>query len=427
MPEYQSPGGAFSNAIEEQLARQALQKRQAMLDKLAIEKAASDVKFKEEEMKLRHEEANQRIEEFKSQQKDKDYTKTKNTVDSMVKGDIVSPDLLEKTQKYGIRLPTQAQPGLPIPGTQSMQTGAPVVAQEPPAGIAEVQPQVYQGSRADVLAGEERAKQEAYVASLAPGPLRQAAEYELKTGRNVPAGAIKAPGSETMEVAKQNPRTGVVERLVDGKWVPVTGPVPKGTHFMTEPAPPNTDAQELREENARNQAHQYAVTELNKIALPFGSQLTNLASAEEVLQQKTPSGDAHVAPMILKALVAGAGSGFRMTQSEINQVVGGRSRWQDLSAALRKWDTDPAKATLFDDAQRADFQRLIDEVRKKAQGQYKKVVKVRQDINAAKDAREIQKLQTGLQDELFAAEDEPTKESSAKPTAAELLKKYGGG
>lgn len=410
---YQSPGGAASNAIEAQLQLQAAQKRQAMLDQLETQKVADLSAYRREELDIRHTEAEQRAEQFKEAQKDKKAVRTQKSVDSMVKGDIVSPDLIAAAQEHGIRLPTSAMPPPALPDTRSMQTGQPIVPQDAPPMIAEPQPQVYGGGKAETLKAEEDAKQEAYINSLPDGPLKQAAMYELRTNRNIPAGALppkdvhSASFNEYSDYKREETTAGRTPLTFDA-WADKDA-------NRKKPSAGSSEAQQLREENARNQAHQYAVTELNKIATPFESQLTNLASAEEVLREKSPAGDAHVAPMILKSLVAGAGSGFRMTQSEINQVVGGRSRWQDLSAALRKWETDPSKATLFDDAQRADFQKLIDKVRSKAQMQYKKISSVRHDINNAKDAREIQKYQTKLQDDLFSADQEP-EDPNAVPT-----------
>jgi hypothetical protein len=112
-----------------------------------------------------------------------------------------------------------------------------------------------------------------------------------------------AAGDGQQPIARVDSRRQVVQRLVEGKWTDVTGDVPKGTHFIQEPAPANTSGHDIQRENMRTAAYNRATTALDKSAGPFEDQMKNIESAEEVLNERSPSGDAHVAPMVLKALV----------------------------------------------------------------------------------------------------------------------------
>ena len=188
--------------------------------------------------------------------------------------------------------------------------------------------------------------------------------------KTLPAGTFTT--NKTEGVFRVDPQRNQIQRSVPKSkenpegWVDHYGDAPEGAHWIQQPDTSARDAAaiaretglDLRRENMRNQAHQQAVTELNKYSLPYEDQLKNLETAEAALTERTPGGDAHVAPTLLKAIVAGQASGFRMTQSEINNVQDARTKLQTLEAALRKWDPG-GTALFYDEKQRAEFQHLI--------------------------------------------------------------------
>jgi hypothetical protein len=249
------------------------------------------------------------------------------------------------------------------------------------------------------MAAKEKDEALAYAATLPAGPQRQAVEYFIKTGKAAPAGMFKT-GGDNVPIYKSSPNRQVVEeRQPDGSWLPVKGDVQKDGHWLQEPTAPAVHDNSLQKENQRTGAYNHAVTELNKVATPFEDQLKNIESAEEVLNERSPSGDAHVAPMVLKALVAGQGSGFRMTKSEIDQVQNARSKWQSMEAAFRKWSVDPKEALFFDDAQRGDFLKLLATMKVVTARHLEQVGRARNDIDLADNPRDIQKRLSKLHDE----------------------------
>jgi Spy/CpxP family protein refolding chaperone len=78
----------------------------------------------------------------------------------------------------------------------------------------------------------------------------------------------------------------------------------------------------------------------------------------ESVNQRTPQADALIAPELLTAMAGGQGSGLRMTEAEIRRIVGGRTAWEGLTAALNQWKRDPSKGLSITDAQREQISSL---------------------------------------------------------------------
>jgi hypothetical protein len=272
------------------------------------------------------------------------------------------------------------------------------VAPAPPDALAEELPKPilppkpagvrFLGSPAQRTAAKEKDEALAYAATLPAGPQRQAVEYYIKTGKAAPAGMFKT-GEDNQPIARVDSKRQVVQRLENGVWTDVTGDVPKGTHFIQEPTPASTTGSDNQKENMRISAYNRADTELNKKGAPFEDQMKNLELAEAAVNDRTPTGDAHVAPMVLKALVAGQGSGFRMTKSEIDEVKNARSKWDSMAAAFRKWDSGDKASLFFGDAQRSEFLHLIETVRKVTTRHLEPINQTRRKILSAKSVDEI--------------------------------------
>lgn len=85
----------------------------------------------------------------------------------------------------------------------------------------------------------------------------------------------------------------------------------------------------------------------------------NFKTVEDTLRSDNPKGDALLPPELLKAMVAGKDSGLRMTQSEINSVLGARSGWESLRARFQHWASDPQKASPMTPSDRTMIADLI--------------------------------------------------------------------
>src|SRR5262249_52951894 len=104
---------------------------------------------------------------------------------------------------------------------------------------------------------------------------------------------------------------------------------------------------------------------------------------QETLAQGTPQADALVAPELLTIMAGGAGSGLRMNEAEISRIVGGRSNWQSLQAAVNKWSLDPSAANSITPAQRQQIHSLVEAVATKLQAKQTVLNMARQSLIGA--------------------------------------------
>lgn len=391
---YMSPGASASGAMEQFLLQHDAKIRQAKLDAMEVQKVAHAQKMDEAKLSLEREALQERRDVLASQMDDKDAGRTQKTVDSMVEGDIPDPLLVSRAQKHGIRLPLRAQAPAPLPGTMSMQSGQPVVPQDAPQGIASPDiPQVYQGSKQEVLKKADDTRAESYINSLPVGPMRDAALYELRTGRNPPANTTK-PGSIRLLL---DPRKGVYKDPTTGAQVTDEARINAATiDRMSDPQASN-GAAEGRRATQLQHAYDAAMKEVNDRSKPIEGHLQGIDELGGMLDMHSPQADTLIAPLILKATVSGQGSGFRMTRAEIDNVLHGRSKWEDLKAAMQKWSTDPSKANSLTPDQREQMRDLAKDLRRKAGDLLGKVSAIRDQIDESTDPVEIKKLRSKLQ------------------------------
>ncbi len=128
-------------------------------------------------------------------------------------------------------------------------------------------------------------------------------------------------------------------------------------------APPTATATDSR----LDRSYQYHRTALDKLAKPLEDQQQRMGRLIETLNQGSPQADALVAPELLTVMAGGQGSGLRMNEAEISRVVGGRSKWESLKAAMQQWALDPAKANSITPEQRAQMRALVSAVHEKSQ------------------------------------------------------------
>jgi len=120
-----------------------------------------------------------------------------------------------------------------------------------------------------------------------------------------------------------------------------------------------------REETRGDKSYQFNKGELEKHAKPIEDTVTRLGRLQETIGQSTPEADALVAPELLTVMAGGQGSGLRMNEAEIARIVGGRSHWEDLKAAVNKWRLDPKTANSITTEQRREIKLLVDAVQRK--------------------------------------------------------------
>lgn len=415
---YVAPGAAFTNSLEQTMLQQAAARRQAELDQQEAQQRADAHLLAEEHLKELKDAATTKAD-------DKKKAKIERTVANMVPGDIPDAALIAQAKDAGIPLatttavPQGVSPEVsPVqPTIDARRIGGPAPVVPPPAA----QPIRFAGDPAARIKAEERQKQLTYIDSLPDGPEKQAARYQLETGHPAPAGMFKSVTSTDKAIMRQNPSTGAVETMVNGKFVPYTGNGEdiQGAHWMTEPAPKDNSAAGARENTRMDNNYKSAITELEKAAAPIASHLDSLETLGTALEARTPTADALIAPLVLKATVSGAGTGFRMTQSEINQVIGARSKWETLKAALMKWDSDPSKALSITDEQRTELRELAKAIQTKATKTMAKLTKAREDLDNADDVETIHRTMTKLKSELYT----PASETPAtSKTTADYLK-----
>ncbi len=128
----------------------------------------------------------------------------------------------------------------------------------------------------------------------------------------------------TKPVVGVDPRTGMLRTY---------GEAPADAHFVTEPKP---EGNPLGEANRLDRSYQFNSTQLDKLAKPIEDQASRLERLQTTINQQTPQADALLAPELLTVMAGGQGSGLRMNEAEIPRVVGGRSNFESLKAALNK-------------------------------------------------------------------------------------------
>ncbi len=417
---YVSPGAAFTNSLEQTMLQQAAARRQAELDQQEAQQRADAHQLAEEHLKEMKDDQNTKAQ-------DKKEAKVTRSIANMVPGDIPDAALIADAKAMGIPIATNTtvpqgvapdvSPVQPTIDARRIGGPAPVVPPVVP------QPIRFAGTPVDRKKIEADKKQSDYIDTLPDGPEKQAARYELNTGKPAPAGMFKSATSSDKMIMRQHPTTGAIESLQNGKWVPYTGNGEdiQGAHWMTEPAPKDHSGQDARENTRLDNNYKSAVAELEKAVAPIASHLDSLETLGSALDAKTPAADALIAPLVLKATVSGAGTGFRMTQSEINQVIGARSKWESLKAALNKWDTEGRKALTITDEQRTEIRELAKAIQAKANTSMAKAMKARHDLDNADDVDTIHKTMTKLKDDLYGTSATTDKPASTK-TAADYMK-----
>ncbi len=438
MADYMSPGDAFSSSIAQTMMQRDQQARQAADFALKQQAEARLAKVQEAQIAEAQAALAEKRAEHQAAIDEKERNGTVKDVAAMVPGDIPDADLIERAKKHHvpIRLTAPvAAPSEPAPQGQNPPTAlaenpmAPAPVNGPAGtGVLKDQPAAFAGTRVDVekkkVADQISAVQEALL-SADPGSdeYKQALmQYSMIPGpdgkpRTLPANLLKGGGTDVQPVYRQNPRTGAIEKV---------GEVPKGSHFMTEPAPKDTTAHDLAKSTAVGHVYDTAMKEIIDTEKPIKGHIDGINGLGSVLAQRTPAADSLIAPLVLKATVAGQGSGFRMTRAEIENVLHSRSKWQDLEVALNKWSADPSKALQVTDEQRTDLRTLAKAIRVKANEQMQAITTARHALDDAVeegDSMKIRRIRTKLDEDLQKMNDEPKIDDNDVSARADRLLK----
>jgi len=149
-----------------------------------------------------------------------------------------------------------------------------------------------------------------------------------------------------------------------------------------------------------DKSFQFNKNELEKHAKPVEDTMARFTRLEEGLRQGTPQADALIAPELLSIMAGGAGSGLRMNEAEISRIVGGRSHWQDLQAAVNKWSLDPTKANSITPEQRKEIRSLVSAVGVRLRQKNAAVDDARSALLGSDDPKEHRKVVTDLERKL---------------------------
>ena len=146
--------------------------------------------------------------------------------------------------------------------------------------------------------------------------------------------------------------TGYFIKSADGQLVDITQNV-AGDYRPPQQA--NTGAAD----NRMDRSYQFNVGQLNAIQKPVEESIRRMGRLQDTVFQSTPQADALIAPELLTVMAGGQGSGLRMNEAEIARIIGGRSKWESIKAAVNKWQLNPAKALSVTTDQRRQINDLI--------------------------------------------------------------------
>ena len=142
-----------------------------------------------------------------------------------------------------------------------------------------------------------------------------------------------------------------------------------------------------------------ALEQIRKPILDRAQRFSNLVAT---VGQGTPQADALVAPELLTVMAGGQGSGLRMNEAEIARIVGGRSAWQNLQAAMQHWAVDPSAANSITPDQRQQIAALIKTVGERTAAQSQLLDKAGSDLIDATTVEDHRRIVAGLHSDLDA-------------------------
>lgn len=279
------------------------------------------------------------------------------------------PDLQRLGAEFGantnVQAPTDLAPGFGSEFPKVQQLAAALMGQRAQQGTQQQQQQFTAGQNAlnrgttergqDIQAQNYAAEAAARLAEAnRPRPIPQGAALPLPGGGYT----IPAPAPAPQRNIDPNSPEGIAARI----------------KFETLKPKDTTGADLARSDKS----YQFNSGQLEAVAKPLADRVQRLSNLSDTIYQATPQADALIAPELLTAMAGGQGSGLRMNEAEISRIVGGRSHWESLKAAVNKWQADPSKALSITTDQRQQIRSLMQTVQQK----------LTQKVNAINDARQ---------------------------------------
>jgi hypothetical protein len=139
-------------------------------------------------------------------------------------------------------------------------------------------------------------------------------------------------------------------------------------------------------------SYQFHTTQFANLSKPVEDRVTKFQSLQDAINAGTPLADALIAPTLLSMVSGGAGSGLRMNEAEISRIVGGRSKWETIKAALNQWNTDPNKANSILENQRGQIRSLVAAIGGKLEGKQMVLTGAQQQLANSTDTAEHKQI-----------------------------------
>ncbi len=254
------------------------------------------------------------------------------------------------------------------------------------------------------LSAEERAKfysdPQGYLKRADEQPRREIAGHTLTELYGIPPEVLAGMDTKGLEGLLADSQKGgkpIREQQPDGSWK-WTWYGPRGDKLKVGgPAPAPTE----KSDDARlDRSYQQRHADLTKVVQPIEAQGERLGRLIESVNQRSPQADSLIAPELLTAMAGGQGSGLRMTEAEIRRIVGGRSNWEGIQAAVNKWK-GPGDALSITDAQREQVNNLIRAMHDKIQKKLKLAYDAFDALTDTKSVEEQRRIVDKARREMF--------------------------
>jgi hypothetical protein len=151
-----------------------------------------------------------------------------------------------------------------------------------------------------------------------------------------------------------------------------------------------------------DRSYQFNSTQLEKLSQPVDDAVRRMGRLQDTLNQNSPQADALVAPELLTVMAGGQGSGLRMNEAEIARIVGGRSNWESLKAAVNKWSLDPKTANSITPAQRQQIRALVSTVQQRLTQKQSVLDSAHEDLINATDVSGHRRVVSGARSKMTA-------------------------
>lgn len=441
--DYNSAGSAFADRMTEYLMHAEELKRQAALDQLQVRKQAHAESLAERKLEMDQQQHAADLELKRSQLTSIDDTRKaqrealieagirKKTdevqarINGMLPGDIPDAQMVQHADELGLgqqfpKPQAQSMPGLVAPGA------GPIAARIAPQGPEPVAQMGLTGTSDPIIrpfigTKEQRDKKEAqqaldaYANTLPEGSAARQVVEAKRHGVTLTAADLKIDKPTATRQLMLDPAT---RQFTDAQGHVVTD-VTKDDAVHMLPSPKDTSARDAVLEQSK-QVHLDAMrkdahTELNNRAKPIEDLIGNLNKFDTSINQGTNIADSTLAEQIVKITAGGLGSGVRISQPMIDQVMKKtRTVWGDLQMKMQQLSANPNASIIFDAGQKQAMRDLMTMIREKANATHAKIIATRRKVDAADDTSTINKHIADLEEELAAP---PSPATPASPTA----------